>query len=205
MFRPHRILPVLAATLVLGTVPACASQGGFGRYPRTARVDDRAYRNGYAEGRSQGQDDARRGRAFDYDRHGEYRRATDGYNGRGNRNAYRDLFRRGFAAGYNDGYGRYAGRSRQYPPSGPIFRGPGRDRGVAVYRSPAAENGFRDGYDEGRKDGRDDKRPDPVRESRYREGDRDYESRYGSRDLYKREYRAAFRQGYEQGYREGRR
>lgn len=190
---------------MLGTVPACASQGGFGRYPRSARVDDRAYRNGYNEGRPQGENDARRGRSFDYGRHGEYRSASNGYGGYGNRNDYRDLFRRGFAAGYDEGYRRFARRPSQYPPSGPIYGGQGRDGGPAIRRSPAADNGFRDGYSEGRKDGRDGNRADPIRESRYRQGDHDYNSRYGSRDAYKRDYRAAFQQGYEQGYREGRR
>jgi hypothetical protein len=200
MFRAHRIVPVVLAVAVLGLAPACAAQyGRYGQYPRGggARVDDRAFRNGYQEGRAQGENDMRRGRDFDYNRHREYRDADNGYGGYGNRNEYRQEFRRGFVNGYNDGYRRFGGG---YPGDN---RYPGNNR--YPDRSAAAENGYRDGYEEGRRDGRAGNRPDPIRESRYREGDHDYNSRYGSRDDYKREYRAAFQQGYEQAYRENRR
>ena len=73
-----------------------------------------------------------------------------------------------------------------------------------VYRSPAADNGYRDGFEAGRDDARDGDRYDPVRTSRYRSGDHNYDGRYGSRDVYKRDYRAAFEQGYREGYGRGR-
>jgi hypothetical protein len=69
-----------------------------------------------------------------------------------------------------------------------------------VYRSAAANNGYRDGLEAGRNDARDRERFDPIRAKRYREGDHDYDGRYGSRDDYKREYRSAFEQGYREGY-----
>jgi len=204
MFKAHRYLqfPAALAIAVLTAAPACASYGRAYGQPGYGRVDDRAYRYGYNEGRKDGESDGKRGRSADYDRHEDYRDADDGYRG-GNKNEYRQLFRRGYAEGYNDSYRRYArnaGRPvRPGPP--PVFGGPGRPG----YSSPAAANGFRDGLEQGREDARDGDRFDPVRSSRYRSGDHDYNGRYGSRDDYRREYRAAFQQGYEQGYRGGRR
>ena len=212
MFRAHRLLPVAAAAILMAT-SACASNGYYrnsgGVRPGIRQVDDRAYRNGYAEGREQGENDARRGRRFDFEHHKEYRNAQNGYGGYGNRNEYRQVYRQGFETGYNDGFRRYArnGYPNQYP-SGqyPSDRYPSRppvyDRGQVYgsYQSPAAENGFRDGFEQGQKDARDRNRFDPVRASRYRQGDHDYNSRYGSRDEYKREYRSGFEQGYQQGY-----
>ncbi len=198
----YRLLPAaLLAVFALTTTSACAAQV-YGQYPAPGRrvIDDRAYRVGYDTGLEQGRDDARRGRRADYNRHGEYRSADRGYGGYGSRNDYRQMFRRGFSAGYNDGYRRADDRYR-YDPSD-------RDRAYprgGAYRSAAAENGFRDGYAAGRDDARDGDRFDPIRSKRYREGDNDYNSRDGSRDDYKRAYRDAFQQGYERGYREVRR
>ena len=114
------------------------------------------------------------------------------------------MFRQGYVAGYTEGYrGTHRGYSNQYPrssyPSYPV------SPGVAVYRSPAAQVGYRDGYEVGRSDARDGERFDPIRSGRYRSADHDYDRRYGSKDEYKRDYRAAFQQGYDQGYRENRR
>ena len=219
MFTAHRLLPVAAAAMLMAT-SACASSGYYrtsgGARPGIRQVDDRAYRNGYAEGRAQGENDARRGRRFDFERHSEYRNAQNGYGGYGSRNEYRQVYRQGFETGYDEGFRRYArnGYPNQYPsdryPSGQYPSGqyptrpPVYDRGPVygspAYRSPAAENGFRDGLEQGQRDARDGHRFDPVRASRYRQGDHDYNSRYGSRDEYKREYRSAFEQGYRQGY-----
>lgn len=164
-----------------------------------------AYDNGYRSGFTRGQDDARRGDRFDYQRHSEYRRADLGYgNSRMNRNQYRDGFRQGFAIGYREGYerGRYG---RGYPAS-PSYGGyyPGGRGGAYGLNSPAWQNGFSDGYKEGEKDGRRNARFDPLGESRYRKGDHGYRREYGSREQYKNIYRDAFRAGYEQGYRDTR-
>jgi hypothetical protein len=211
MLTRNRILPMLFAAAVLMTSTACAAQM-YGRSPRGypaqgVRVDDRAYRYGYDAGIQSGRDDARRGRGFNMQRHGEFRSADRGYDGYGRRNDYREIYRRGFSAGYNDGFrqfdrrGGYGGYDDRGRPSGPYYG----DRGTAVFRSPATDTGCRDGYEAGRDDARGGDRFDPVRAKRYREGDHDYDSRYGSRDEYKRAYRDAFQRGYEQGYREVRR
>lgn len=104
-----RYLPAgFLAALVFST-PACASQGAMYRYPSAARgVDQRAYSIGYDEGRQRGEQDARRRRSFDYQRHGDYRNADAGYRGYGDRSSYRSVFRQGFVAGYDDGYRRYS-------------------------------------------------------------------------------------------------
>jgi len=203
----HRSLSALVLAAAVIATPACAAQSGSYRYPQGPRVDNRAYEVGYQEGFNQGRDDARRGRPADYSRHGDYRSADDGYRG-GNQDAYRRLFRDGFARGYNDAYRQFRDVRRndrsatRYLDYGRFPYPTSRD---ARFRSPAAENGYRDGYAQGRDDGRDGDRYDPIRAKRYREGDHDYNNRYGSRDEYKREYRSAFTQGYEQGYRQERR
>lgn len=209
MFSTHRLISALCLMAVVTATPACASYGGWsGSYPpgRRVIVDSRAYDIGYREGFEQGRDDARRNRAFDYSRHGEYRDADRGYNG-GNRNSYRRVFRDGYAAGYNDAYRQFAGHDRPGRWNGPRpgnsrFPDPRDDRRGG---SLAADHGYRDGYAQGRDDARDGDRYDPRRAKRYREGDHDYNDRYGSRDEYKRVYRDAFQRGYDQGYREVRR
>jgi hypothetical protein len=202
MLKARFILPAAAAAVLLITTSACAS-GYYQRYPNQPvyRGDDRAYRNGFDQGRTQGENDARRGRSFDYGRHSEYRNAQIGYGGYGNRNEYRDVFRQGFQAGYDQGYRRYS--RNDYPSRGPVYgpsRAPVYGGGTAVYRSAAGDVGFRDGLEQGQKDARDRKAFDPIRARRYRDGDHDYNSRYGSREEYRREYQRAFQQGYQQGY-----
>jgi hypothetical protein len=208
MFKTPRLVPamaLLAATLIVA--PACATHRTVYGYPSGGRQGaDRAYSVGYERGQADGERDARSGRRYDYARHSEYRDA-----GRGNRGreGYRDLFRQGFVAGYDDGYRRFArrgsGRSPRPPAASYPDRYPRPGRGPAGgYVSPAGENGFRDGLEQGREDSRDRKAFDPRRAKRYREGDHDYDSRYGSRDAYKRDYRNGFQRGYEQGFRGGR-
>ena len=217
-----RYLPAGLLAALLFSTPACASQGALVSLPNAAPrgVDQRAYSIGYDEGRQRGEQDARRRRSFDYQRHNDYRDADDGYRGRGDRSSYRSVFRQGFVAGYNDGYRRYSqggysqgGYPQGYPqgrypqggyPQGPYPQG-GYGSAGGYASSPAAQNGYRDGYEQGRNDARGRNRFDPVGARRYRSGDQDYNGRYGSRDDYKREYRAAFQTGYEQGYRGSRR
>lgn len=213
MARSLRLLPALLLVVTATATPACASYGGWsGSYPpgRRVVVDSRAYDIGYREGFEQGRDDARRNRAFDYSRHGEYRDGDRGYSG-GNRSSYRRVFRDGFAAGYTDAYRQFAHIDRRSDRDGGR-RGPRPGntryplpRDERRFGSPAAEHGYRDGYAQGREDARDGDRHDARRAKRYREGDHDYDDRYGSRDDYKRDYRDAFQRGYDQGYRDVRR
>ncbi len=202
----------LLATGLLVTAPACAQtyRYGYPNYP--ADVQRRAYDRGYHEGTEDGRDDARKGRPADFRRHDEFRDADEGYNrSYGDREYYREVFRRGYVAGYNEAYrgngGYYGAQSGRYGepyppastypayPNGPVYSG-----GGPGYNSPAAQSGYRDGLKAGRDDAGDGKSYDPVRSRDYRNGDHDYDRRYGSKDQYKRDYRAAFEQGYRDGY-----
>jgi hypothetical protein len=216
MMKTHRSLSALLLVIGVGfATPACASQlYGYGGAPRgyEREAERRAYDNGYREGVQQGQNDVRRGRDYSYSRHNEYRDADDGYRrGTIDRDLYRRSFRSGFQTGYSESYNRYARinprdnypRGVPYPNQGGYGYPSSRDgypSNRGVFRSPAADIGYRDGIEAGRNDARDRNRFDPVRAKRYREGDHDYNGRYGSRDEYKREYRAAFEQGYREGY-----
>jgi hypothetical protein len=172
-----------------------------------------AYNTGYSRGLSAGEEDGRRGQSFNYADETDYRRADAGYRSQyGNRDRYRNDFRRGFEVGYRSGFDRY--NRRPGVPTNPGYPGyPGNRGGDYGYGNSwpgsrydlARENGYTDGYNEGLKDGRDRHRFDPIAESRYRNGDHGYERWYGSKDAYKIGYRDAFRQGYERGYDEGRR
>jgi hypothetical protein len=193
MFKAYRHVPALLLTvgIALGS-PACAAQIYGGRAATYGReTDRRAYDTGFRAGVDAGQDDARRGRDFSYQRHDEYRDADQGYR-RDEEDRYRRSYREGFQAGYTEAFSRNARYSRDGA------NRPAAERGEHL--SVAARIGYEDGFDAGRNDARDRARFDPVRARRYREGDHDYDRRYGSRDDYKRDYRAAFEQGYREGY-----
>ena len=188
-----------------------------------------AYDNGYREGVKEGERDARRRDAFNYQDERTWQRADRGYHRSfGDRNRYAQSFRTGYAAGYSDGYRRYApdygyGGYGRPGPAYPNARGgygypqggygypqggygypqdgygyPGR----GGYNSPAYTNGVNDGYEKGREDARDRDSYDVLRHKWYREGDRNYRSSYGPRQQYENLYRQGFREGYDRGYRE---
>jgi flagellar biosynthesis/type III secretory pathway protein FliH len=192
-----------------------------------------AYDNGFREGIKQGEKDGRGNRPFAYQDEKTFQRADKGYHREfGAMERYRQTFRTGYAAGYSDGYERYApaygygrygneneryggGRAvprrdtgGRYPGAGtyPVYpqQYPGSYGQYGAYRETAVQNGFRDGYEKGAEDARKSRSFDPVRHAWYRSGDRHYESRYGSREQYKDIYREGFKAGYERGYREGR-
>src|SRR5207249_10729677 len=81
MMKAHRYLPALVLSAgVLAAAPACASYDyGYQRGSISRDVERRAYDNGYREGVKRGDDDGRRGRAFSFERHGDWRDADDGY------------------------------------------------------------------------------------------------------------------------------
>ena len=200
MFKITRLLPLAMCASVLMTATACASGGFYSARVQVVDRDDRAfYDRGFREGRAKGTDDARRGRNYDVRRHGEYR---DGR--RGDDRGDLIAFRRGFEAGYDEGFrmnarGNNGDNRRGFPPSYSNQSPSDGERGRIT--SAARDAGYRDGLEAGERAARKGDRFDPVREGRYREGDHDYDRRFGSRDEYKRDYRDAFRQGYEAGYR----
>ncbi len=204
MFTPFKRLPVLLAFMaaVAFSVPACA-QAVYYPAARSGDVQRQAYDFGYRRGEDRGRDDAQHHRAFDYTRDRYYRGADDGYNRRyGDRNWYRDEYRRGFIAGYTRSYQGYArGYDDRYPRSDnryPVYEGRAVPRPYA-YDSRASfgyDKGYRDGLEKGRDDVRHERRYDPQRHDWYRDGDRGYKRDYGPRP----EYQAAYRQGFMSGY-----
>ena len=68
-----------------------------------------AYDNGYREGVKEGEHDARGRDSFNYQDERTWQRADKGYHRSfGDRDRYQQSFKTGFAAGYSDGYGRFA-------------------------------------------------------------------------------------------------
>ena len=95
---------LLAAGLLI-TAPACATAYRYDYGDHRDDVQRRAYDRGYHEGTEDGRSDARKGRPADYRRHGEFRDADEGYHrGDGDREFYREMFRRGYAVGYDTAY-----------------------------------------------------------------------------------------------------
>jgi hypothetical protein len=207
--RTEMLSAALVVAGLLISAPACATQTYGYRGPRdgnTRQIERQAYDSGYRDGVRAGERDGRSGRSFSFNRHDDWRDADSGYSrGYGDRDWYRQTYRRGFETAYTDtfnrfgNYGRYPRTSQEYPSY------PGASGGRAVLRSSAAQTGYRDGLEAGRDDANSRRAFEPQRSRRYREGDHDYDNRYGSRDEYKREYRAAFQQGYNEGFRGGRR
>lgn len=228
-------IPAAALALALSATPAHAQWGRiFGQdrddaYRGNARQI--AYDNGYREGMDHGQNAARSNRPFDLQREKDYRNADEGYRREyGNKDRYREDFRRGFAEGYRAAYERYGYvgtngyyGSRPVPrdrddngrvyggtyPGGtyPGYGGTYPAYGGYGYRGDIAfNNGVNDGFQKGQQDARNGKSFDPVRQKWYRSGDRNYRDDMGvSRDEYRNQYRRGFQQGYDQGYRQYRR
>jgi hypothetical protein len=78
------------------------------RYPNTRgtyRYSNVAFDNGYNDGVDKGREDAGDRDSYDPNRHRWYRNADRGYEGRyGMKDQYRDMYREGFLAGYNQAY-----------------------------------------------------------------------------------------------------
>lgn len=230
------ISTISAAALAL-TLSATPAHAQFGRIFGQDRDDyyrgnarQIAYDNGYREGMNHGQIAVRDRRPFDLEREKDYRNADEGYRREyGNKDRYREEFRRGFAEGYHAAYNRYGYNGgvavprrdgaygypgtypQQYPNGGRVYGGVYNGNGPAYgtygYGGQAAfNNGMNDGVQKGQEDARNGKSLDPTRQKWYRSGDRNYNGSLGiSRDQYRDEYRRGFQQGYDQGYRQYRR
>lgn len=205
-------VPLFAALVLAGAAAAACAQSltAFGIFEvqngRGRGLARDVYDRGYREGLRQGELDARRGLALDFERDPIFRNGIRGYDRRfGSRDIYRDEFRRGYINGYRSSYARL--RPAPAPPflqrNGPgsgVF-GPQQQR-PGGYQEPAYARGYADGYRQGAGDGRDRDRYDPVGHRDYRDADDGYYGSYGSRDAYRNNYRAGYREGYEEGYRQ---
>ena len=203
---PRRIL--LLSLLAIASPATALAQAQWG-----SPTNQPAYREGYERGARAGDEDLRRGQAFNFTDEGDYRDGDSGYRREyGSREWYRNEFRRGYQDGYRVAYNQSRdGRPGSGQPPWSNGRGYGRN-GVPWsggdrygYRDLALSSGYSDGYDSGVDDGRDRRRNNPQGESRYRSGDHGYEREYGPRESYKLRYRDAFQQGYLDGYRDGQR
>ena len=212
---------LLVAALLLGAGSAVASAQWRQGYA------DAAWDAGYRDGLRAGEDDARDGRPFEYQRSRDYRDADNGYQSRdGNKDQWKQRYREGFIGGYRDSYSTAGGvavpRSNRYPtgqyPSGrsapqtwpsrpgngPVWGGSGvpawgGSRGASNY---AYANGFQEGYESGRKDGERNRSYDLARDNDYRKATKGYDKDYGPRATYQQGFRTGFERGYDQGYRE---
>ena len=187
---------VAGSTLALPASTAAQSRSGDDRY-WNSRIGGEAYQRGFRDGERLGEEDIRRGRAFNVQTHREYREADAGYDRNdGSRDRYRDEFRRGFTEGYRNGYrdDRVVRRDERN----------GRDWNRASVLSPGQARGFSDGYRKGVEDRRDNHRFEPDRFKEVRQGTAPgYNGDFGSRDRYTFAYRDGFRDGYEDGFRRG--
>lgn len=225
------LVPVLGVVGLACASPASAQFAGTIDINRPTYADEArqpynesrrlAYDNGYREGIKAGEREARSRHAFDYQDERSWQRADKGYHrSHGDPARYQQSFRTGYAAGYSDGYRRFApghgyggngggvypNTRGGYPSQGgygyPGQGGYGTPAPGRYGYSPAFSNGVNDGYEKGREDARDRDSYDPLRHKWYRGGDHDYKSEYGPRQQYENAYREGFKEGYERGYRE---
>jgi len=191
---PLVIAAVACSTLAL---PANANAQWRDRDDRgwDSRIGGEAYQRGFSDGERLGNEDARRGRAFNVQNHREYREADAGYNrNNGSRDRYRDEFRRGFTEGYRNGYrdDRFDRRDSRND----------RDWNRGSIRNPGQARGFSDGFRKGVEDRRANRRFEPNRFKEVRQGTAPgYNGDFGPRERYTQRYRDGFRDGYEDGFR----
>ena len=63
------------------------------------------YDRGLKDGTHSGHVDAEKGQRFRAQEHGQFRSATDGYDGRGTKDAYKEAYRNGYMKGYKQAFG----------------------------------------------------------------------------------------------------
>ena len=89
-----------------GYDPDAPREEGPDRYPN-AGFNDVAYDNGYRDGLKSGHDDFKNHKDFKPERHDSYEDAKHGYHSRyGNKNEYKEQYRKGFMRGYEDAFPR---------------------------------------------------------------------------------------------------
>ncbi len=166
-----------------------------------------AFRNGYQAGYNSGQHDA--GASYAMEGSPAYRDATIGFDAArfGSIEVYRDSFRKGFAAGYNDAYYGRAFDPRYNVPrldqqgrpiTGAYGPGYGTGYGTPSSTDVASDNGYREGYRLGRADAGGTFRPKQA--SVYRDAMIGYGPNLGSRTSYRDRFRDGFLAGYDDGF-----
>lgn len=168
---------------------------------------------GYNEGIKVGQEDRSRNRTGDYRSSTAYQRATTDYSSRlGDRELYRRYYRAGFENGYNDSYGTQGGYPQGSSWPNPVNTNDNNDRrgrnwdrygtygGSFELRQTALNAGYNEGIKVGRDNRNGNRGSDFRSSSAYQEATKDYSSKLGDRELYRRYYREGFENGYNDGY-----
>ena len=181
----------------------------YGNYGGSYQLRQTALNAGYNEGVKQGVDDRNRHRSNFRDQ-STYQRAIKDYNPRlGDRELYRRYFREGYENGYNaDNYDRrdkddvrFGGRNANgnQKRRGRSWDDYGNYGGSFQLRQTALNAGYNEGIKQGRGD-RTKRNPSDYRGGgAYEKATKDYSSGLGDRELYRRYYREAYENGYDAG------
>ena len=192
-----------------------------------------AYDTGFREGVKQGEQDARKNRPFAYQDDKTFQRADKGYHREyGTLDRYRQTFRTGYAAGYSDGYQRYApysgsgngryGRGRavprrdggvwggtvggypqQYPQQYPQYPGTYGQYGQYGRYGSIRDLAGEHGFQDGLEKGAEDARKNRSFDPLRHQWYRSGDRHYESRYGSREEYKDYYREGFKAGYERG--
>lgn len=144
-----------------------------------------AYSRAYDLGFRMGQDDARAGRASNFERFTVYREGLEGWNGVGSREQYRASFQSGFRSGYQSGYSQTGGVATS-------------GAGSVLNRS-AFRTGYREGFNDGQR--ASGGTYNPTNNDDYQNATVGYSaSRHGNIEDYRRDFRHGYQAGYDDGF-----
>ena len=185
----------------------------YGNYGGSPELRQTALNAGYNEGINDGRKDRMNGRHSRYEDSNAYRRGTKDYSSRlGDRELYRRYFREGYENGYgeesyapgnrNGDYGDNRNRDRNNVDrnrKGSNPDGYGNFGGSFQLRQTALNAGFGEGVKQGRSDRKNREDRGFKGRSTYQDATKDYSSRLGDRELYQRYFREAYEHGYADG------
>ena len=176
----------------------------YGNYGGSSELRQTALNTGYNEGIKDGRRNRLNGN-HSYQDASAYRKATKGYSSRlGDRELYRRYFREGYENGYNaESYAR-GNRNRNRDNGdrnrrGRDWDGYGNFGGSFQLRQTALNAGFNEGVKQGRSDRNKRDSRGYHGQSTYQKATKDYSSRLGDRDVYQRYFREAYEHGYADG------
>ena len=180
--------------------PPYPNQGYYGQpTDQSPNWNNPAYQRGYQDGQKDGRKDW-------LDNNPARPTSTDNYSdapgydkSHGVKDANTQMYRDGFAYGYQAGY--YSngqavypyGTYPAYPPQGPVYQQP------AWGNNPGYQAGFQDGLNDGQQDRQSGHAYRAMATSNY-DHTRGYNNSYGDKDQYKQFYRQGYVAGYQQGF-----
>lgn len=225
MQKKSRIAPSLFLALRLAllatAIPALAGLA-LAQHQHGGSLDARThgYEHGYRDGYRRGKLDVDRGASSNH-RTDDYNRGERGYQSyMGNHGEFKDGYRHGYLAGYDDAYNRRPGRwtdvfgvdnddqlhqnptqGQQYPNQQyPVNQDPNDDVYVNNhygYQDVAYDIGYRDGLIKGREDSSHNRDFRLDRHDLYKDATHGYRDNYGSKSAYRTQYRRGFTAGYQ--------